>query len=151
MDQLIEVSLPVTVLGSSNYVHEPPQALRFGRLEGGGLFEFSPNQSEQGVEGNFIYRGSNNRIPVSLKDKSNASLKNVFRAIRTNGKKVQDAGKAGLAIIHVKVPQFSIEEVLNHISASSSNILPGGVFHKIMLDCSDGVVAIDKIGIAGER
>ncbi|MFA0809928.1 RHS repeat-associated core domain-containing protein [Microbulbifer epialgicus] len=145
----------VIIRGTVDFPHEGPQAIRFGELHGGGVFDFG--DSKQGIEGYFTQAGSGQEIPVSLKNKPETSnLKNIFRKIKENAGQIQKAeswpsshvnhlpeGTGREAVIHVQTPQFNAQQVIDHVDNSKANIFLENVYKEILIDTSDGLVVID--------
>jgi hypothetical protein len=76
------------------------------------------------------------------------SVKGAFREMRQNVPHVIKAG-ANDAVLFTSLPKYKTDDVLLFLANNKPNVLPQtGVFKKIMIDCSDGVVVIDAAGIA---
>jgi hypothetical protein len=156
IQKIFDTNLPMTVTGTAAAPHEVAQINRFGRLEGGGSFEFLGNSS-QGIEGFFTPKGSTARVPVSLKSlDSSGSVKGVFRELRSNAKAVQGAGHTR-AIFYAEPTQFTTKEIMDFLAVNKPNVLPSGqpdlagVFDRVILSCKDGIVVIDAAGKATVR
>lgn len=138
-----------TIRGRPDVIHEGSQAIQFGNLIGGGLFDFDAvPKAQQGIEGIFFPSNlDGSPIPVSLKDASNkARLIGVFREIRKNAKSVAQTQYSGNTVLHVNISQFSKQNVLDFVKVNNQNIFPqDGVFSGVILDASDGQVFFNHL------
>lgn len=129
---------------SDDPAREIPQALRFGRIYGGGIFRFLGN-SQEGIEGFFTPNGGLPEFPVSLKKHTDTGrMANLISRINVNANHVTNAGYAGRTVYHADVSQFSSTALRDFIQNGPIGNMPAeGVFSALFFEGTDGLVRVE--------
>jgi uncharacterized protein YukE len=142
----VDGSGKVILAGSFASPEEEQQASRFTQRMGGGEFEGLGLQ--QGIDGIYTPEGSDEEIPVSLKDWSGTGKKRyMIGNINRNAAEIQEAGFKG-AILDVDVPQWTSADMQNFVQNGPIKNMPSeGVYKSLIFNCSDGTVIVDANGV----
>ena len=145
------VSGKVTVTGTFDSMREQQDAVKFALRMGGGNVH-GPRKKNQGIDFIFTPKGSNDQIPVSLKNWSKTGrMENMLQKINHNADKIKSAGYKN-AVLNADVPQWTSEDILNFVQNGPIEHMPSeGVFKTLYFNCSDGTVVVDADGARIER
>ncbi len=140
-----------TLSGHWDNAHERVQAEGAARYLGGGEIEAFKRQ--QGIEGYFTPHGSNEKLPVSLKDFSQTeSPVNVIRRITHNEGQINgaisngtlDASVRGNVVLYADAPaSFTSAAWADFVRGGALARMPGeegGAFKQLVFKCSDGSI-----------
>lgn len=146
----------VEVVGSADFAHELPNALRFGEIVGGGRLDLTvlPPKS-QGVEGLFT-PSEGEAFWLSLKNKPDVQkARGVLTEVARNVEKIKGTSASGNSVVYVDIRQSAVstermvEFIQNKPTGGLMNMPNEGVVNKIYIDTKGGTLLIDRNGLSG--
>jgi hypothetical protein len=86
-------------------------------------------------------------IALELKHQGAGRMPNLIGRINKNANNILPAD-AGKTVLHAAVPQFKANDMITFINNGPVKNMPNeGKFQKLIFDCEDGVVVVDRSGV----